>query len=412
MSRTYRDPIHQEIHLDSDDPVEALLIKLIDTKEVQRLRRIKQLGVSWFTFHGAEHSRFPHSMGAMNVARMMFEQVKKNIHEDDYEDYKAAVLCAALLHDVGHGPFSHSCEHIVGMRHEEWTYKLIESPATDINNILKSFSEDLPKQVVSILKKTHPVKFLCNIVNSQLDCDRFDYLLRDSYQTGTAYGTFDLNRVISSIAVNLDHDCLVVMGEKGMLAVEDYLYARYSMYLQVYQHKKCLATDVLLRKLFKRVKVLAKSRKLSYMENEVFEWVMNPNNMSVQDYLMLDDISILQHIKHWMNDRDVILKDLASRFMLRKIFKAAKIEKDESVEKMVASKVEELRRHNMDPDYYLEQVSIAEEPYSFYHPEKSNFFKAIFVQRNDGTLKEISELSSVVYALVKGDFANRWIISV
>lgn len=412
MSRTYRDPIHKEIFLDNNDSVEKLIIQLIDCKEMQRLRWIRQLGTGWFTFHGAEASRFQHSLGTMHIAKQMIEKIQRdlNLEEEKFQTYKALVLSAALLHDIGHGPFSHSSEDINDVKHEVWTKRIIESPETEVNQCLEKYTLGFSKEVVSILDKSYPVKFLCNIVNSQIDCDRFDYLLRDSYFTGTAYGNFDLNRVISSITVDLENDCLVVAGEKGMLAVEDYLYARYSMYLQVYQHKKCLASDSLLLKLFKRAKVLIKNRKIAYLEKSFEDWLIQPKKTSVQDFHKIDDTCLLHHLKHWTEEKDIVLKDLSKRFMNRKIFKAEKISKGANLEEIYKEKSQVLRRQNLDPDYYLDIVTIASNSYSFYNPDASDFFKAIFVKDNEGKLKEISSMSHVVDSLVKNDFENSWLI--
>jgi uncharacterized protein len=412
MSRTYRDPIHKEIQLDSEDPAENLIIRLIDTKEMQRLRWVRQLGTGWFTFHGAEASRFPHSLGTMHVARLMFEKLTKEMELEPAQraEYKALVLSSALLHDLGHAPFSHSSEAINNIKHEIWTEKIIESPETEVNQVLEGFEAGFSQKVIAVLKKTYPVKFLSSIVNSQLDCDRFDYLLRDSFHTGTAYGNFDLTRVINSITVNPLHDCLVVSGEKGMLAVEDYLYARYSMYMQVYQHKKCLASDSLLLKLFKRVKLLIRNRRIAFIETPVFDWVSQPEKLKLNDFLQLDDTLIIHHIKRWTNEQDVVLKDLAKRFMTRKIFKAEKISKESVLEEIQSEKAKELMSQNLDPDYYLDIVSIANKPYSFYNPEANDYHKAIFVETQDGSLKEISTISHVVKSLVSNDFSNNWLI--
>lgn len=414
MSRTYRDPIHQEIFLDSKDAIENTLIELIDSQEMQRMRWIKQLGTAWFTFHGAEATRFQHSLGAMYIAKLMMEKFQKDLSldQDTYQEYKALVLFAALLHDVGHAPFSHSSEDITGVKHEFWTQKIIKDSSTEINQILEKFQEGISEKVCQVLSKSYPVKFLSGIVNSQTDCDRFDYLLRDSYFTGTAYGNFDLNRVIASLTVDLENDCLVVVGEKGMLAVEDYLYARYSMYLQVYQHKKCLASDSLLLKLFERVKLLTRNRRISFLDDAVYKWIMQPETMSVEEYLELDDPNIIKHMKAWMKEKDIILRDLATRFLKRKLFKAQRINKGDNLEEIYKKKSEELRKMNLDPEFYLDIVTIASSSYSFYNPDTSNFFKAIFVKDNQGELKEISTISHVVNSLVKNDFENSWAVSI
>jgi HD superfamily phosphohydrolase len=413
MSRTYRDPIHKEIFLDSENKVEKLLIDLIDCRELQRLRWIKQLGTSWLTFHGAEATRFPHSLGSMHVANLMFEKLSRdlNLEKGKYDHYRALVLVAALLHDIGHSPFSHSSEDINDIKHEVWTQKLILSPETQINKVLESYQSGFARDIATILNKTYPVKFLSSIVNSQLDCDRFDYLIRDSFHTGTAYGNFDLNRVIASITVDVENDCLVVSGEKGMLAVEDYLYARYSMYLQVYQHKKCLASDSHLLKLFQRVKILIRSKRIAYLETGLMKWITNPENLTVTEFLNIDDTTVMHHIKHWAQEKDLILKDLSKRFLSRQLFKAEKIEKGTDLKELYLEKSSSLKKDNLDPDYYLDIVTIASNPYNFYNPDASNFHKAIFV-KDHNQLKEISTISHIVKSLVQNDFENSWVISI
>lgn len=418
MSRTYRDPIHNEIHLNSNNKVDQLLIELIDCRELQRLRWIKQLGTSWLTFHGAEATRFPHSLGAMHVANLMFNKISSdiNLNAEKHDHYRALVLSAALLHDIGHSPFSHSSEDINEIKHEVWTQKLILSPETQVNKVLEKYQKGFAQDLAAILNKTYPVKFLSSIVNGQLDCDRFDYLLRDSFHTGTAYGNFDLNRVVQSITADVNNDCLVVLGEKGMLAVEDYLYARYSMYLQVYQHKKCLASDSHLLKLFQRVKMLIRSRRISYLEAGLLKWIMTPESLSINEFLNIDDTTIMHHIKHWSQEKDMILKDLAQRFLTRRLFKAEKIDlenknKEEYLRELYLEKSSELKNNNYDPDYYLDIVSIATNPYSFYNPDVSNFHNAIFVKEQN-QLKEISTVSHIVKSLVQNHFESNWAISI
>lgn len=412
MSRTYRDPIYKEIFLDSNDTVEKLIIELIDSREMQRLRWIRQLGTGWFTFHGAEASRFQHSLGAMYIGRKIFEKVCKDLdlNQKTYNEYKALTLSAALLHDIGHGPFSHSSEDINNIKHEVWSKKIIASKNSEVNKILENYQSGFSIKVISILEKTYPVKFLCNLVNSQLDCDRFDYLIRDSYYTGASYGKFDLERIISSMKVNQEKDCLVVSGEKGMLAVEDYLYARYSMYLQVYQHKKCLASDSHLLKLFQRVKYLIQIKRIAYIEPALLQWLTQAEKLKLEDFLDIDDIMILNHIKHWQKEKDLVLRNLAKRFIRRKLFRAERINKHSDLKEIYENKSKDLKERNLDPNYFLDIVTIASNPYSFYNPDANDFFKAIFVEYNDGILKEISTVSHIVNSLVKNNFENSWVI--
>ena len=199
--RTYLDPIHQDIVLDRSIPAERLVVDLIDAVEFQRMRRIHQLGVSYFTFQGAEGSRFTHSVGVMHVASQLSNILSSRCESAEKE--RALMLTSALLHDVGHGPFSHVTEKILGYDHEDWSCKII-SGDTQIRSILDSYEEEpsLADKIVQVLKKTYKPAYVSHVVSSQLDCDRFDYLLRDSYMTGTAYGLFALQRILRSIEVD------------------------------------------------------------------------------------------------------------------------------------------------------------------------------------------------------------------
>ena len=249
--RTYLDPIHGPIQLDLNDPVDLLLSHIIDTSEFQRLRRIKQMGLGWFTFHGAEHTRFGHSLGSMFIAKKMIAHLSNN--NTDINKYKTELLVSALVHDIGHGPFSHTSEKFSPYNHEEWTKKII-SGSSSLNTLLKKHDDELPQKVNSILGHTAKPVYLSQLISSYVDCDRLDYLCRDSYYVGVPYGLTGSDRIISSLEIddagNKATLPLVVINETiGLDAVIHYLHARYSMYQQVYQHKKNLACDCLLRKI-------------------------------------------------------------------------------------------------------------------------------------------------------------------
>jgi HD superfamily phosphohydrolase len=371
--RTYLDPIHQDIVLDRHDPAEALIIDLIDAPEFQRLRRVQQLGVTSFTFQGAENSRFTHSVGVMHVANRLFSNFVEARPELAPE--KPLVLASALLHDLGHGPFSHVTEKILGYDHEDWSCRIL-SGDTEINRILKSYEHDakLPEKIVSVLKKTYSPKFVSHMVSSQLDCDRFDYLLRDSYMTGTAYGMFALQRIISSLHVEPEEERIIVVGEKGQAAVEDYLFARYSMYAQVYYHKKNLAARALLGKLLKRAKYLIESnyRGDFFLDDATRKWLIG-SELSVEEYLSLDDVQLYYHIKRWAKGGDQILADLSGRFLGRRLFKSLRIPREDVPDR--ASLEEKARKlaaaENLDPDYYVTIESTGFRPYDFYRPDSN-----------------------------------------
>ncbi|MBS1989021.1 MAG: HD domain-containing protein [Cyanobacteria bacterium SZAS LIN-2] len=409
--RTYLDPIHQDIVLDRSIPAERLVVDLIDAVEFQRLRRIHQLGVSHFTFQGAEGSRFTHSVGVMNVASRMYAILASR--NESAEAERALILATALLHDVGHGPFSHVTEKVLGYDHEDWSCKII-SGDTEIRSILDNFKEDpgLADKIVKVLKKTYKPAYVSHVVSSQLDCDRFDYLLRDSYMTGTAYGHFALQRILRSIEIDPDNDRLLVVGEKGQIAVEDYLFARYSMYAQVYYHRKNLAARALLGKLIKRARhVIESQSKICFIDEQTERWLTG-EQLSVEEYLTLDDVQLNYHIKRWLHDDDKILSDLSWRFLNRRIFKASRINSQDqneirSIEEKARKVVGQL---GFDPDYYVAVESTGFRPYDYYRPEEEHPQTNIVVRTDSGEVKELSQLSPTVKALVTGDYTAYWLI--
>ncbi|WP_313470216.1 HD domain-containing protein, partial [Carnobacterium sp.] len=219
IEQVFRDPVHDYIHVQHQ-----VILDLIGTREFQRLRRIKQLGTS--TFHGAEHTRFTHSLGVYEIARRICDNFARNFPEktpgdggwDDSE--RLVVLCAALLHDIGHGPYSHTFERIFKTDHEAITVEIIMSPQTEVHQILASIAVDFPEKVASVIQKTYPHPQVVQLISSQIDADRMDYLLRDAYFTGVNYGTFDLTRILRVIRPYKDG---IAFQISGMHAVEDYI---------------------------------------------------------------------------------------------------------------------------------------------------------------------------------------------
>lgn len=242
--KVLRDPIHGYINI-----YYQVIWDLIGTPEFQRLRRIHQLGGTLQVYHTAEHSRFGHSLGVYEVVRLMIENVK-NLKDVLSEFEQVAVLCAGLLHDLGHGPFSHSFETITGIDHEKITDRIILEE-TKVNQVLVEAHPDLPKAVADIIAHRHERKLLSQMISSQMDADRMDYLLRDSYFTGVSYGEFDLFRILRTIRIVEDK---MVVKESGIHAVEDYIMARYQMYWQVYLHPVSRSYESLLTAIFKRMR--------------------------------------------------------------------------------------------------------------------------------------------------------------
>src|SRR5437762_10650322 len=245
--RIYRDPVHNIIPLRDDHAEDRLLISLIDTPEFQRLRRIKQLGLGLYTYQGAEHSRFTHSLGALHLMTRILDQLSNRIAPAD----RTAARAAALLHDIGHGPFSHAMEKVLGVHHEQMTMLAVTSPETALNATLKSFSDEMPRRVASIIDGTFKPAALAQLVSSQLDVDRMDYLLRDTLMTGAKYGLFDLEWIINALQIDEGEDRIFVAA-RGVFAVEEYLQARYYMFRQVYFHRTLRSAEAVLRSALRR----------------------------------------------------------------------------------------------------------------------------------------------------------------
>ena len=205
--KVIRDPVHNIVPFE-DRKWDRLLLQLVNSKEFQRLRRIKQLGVSNFVFPGADHTRFANSIGVMHTARMFLDRIKAGLGKDITDEQRTAVLAAALLHDIGHGPFSHAFEKVTGEHHERRTREVITDRTTEVNKALRRFGRKLPDLIDNFFSEDieetskdggQVPAYLTQIVSSQLDADRFDYLLRDSYATGTDYGRFDLKWLLQNL---------------------------------------------------------------------------------------------------------------------------------------------------------------------------------------------------------------------
>lgn len=247
--RLILDPIHDIISFEDND-CDRLLLALINTREFQRLRRIKQLGMSEMVFPGGNHSRFAHAIGVMHNARRFLDRIVKITGKE--VEHRTAVLAAALLYDLGHGPFSHAFEKITGEDHESRTVEIIVDADTEVNRVLRGHNAALP-ELLRRFFETDPESapgpipaYLVQVISSQLDADRFDYLLRDSHATGAEYGRFDSRWIIQHLLIDEGKNRLY-LSKKAYIAAETYVFARYHMYRAVYFHKTTRAAEVMLK---------------------------------------------------------------------------------------------------------------------------------------------------------------------
>src|SRR5205807_2732260 len=235
---------------------------------------------------------------------------------------RAAACAAALLHDVGHGSYSHVMEKVLGFHHEAWTVRVVLSDETEIGRVLSSFSEELPKRVASIIEGDFQPAALAQLVSSQLDVDRMDYLLRDSLMTGAKYGIYDLEWIINALAIDEEKDRIYVAA-RGLYAVEEYLQARYYMFRQVYFHRTLRSAEAVLRAILRRaLKLLESGEPVWHAPDTAFEKVLRRNSLTITEYLEVDDSDVLFHVKQWQRSTDAILADLSRRFTGRRLFKA------------------------------------------------------------------------------------------
>ncbi|HEU5141117.1 MAG TPA: HD domain-containing protein [Bacillales bacterium] len=383
--KVFKDPIHRYIHVQ-----DKLIWELVGTKEFQRLRRIRQLGTTYLTFHGAEHSRFSHSLGVYEIVRRIIDVFEGKPHWEPEE--RLLALAAALLHDVGHGPFSHTFEKVFHIDHENWTREIILGD-TEVNHVLSTVSLDFPKKVADVIAKTYENKLVVSLISSQIDADRMDYLLRDAYYTGVSYGHFDIERIWR---VMRPIDDQVVIKQSGMHAVEDYIMSRYQMYWQVYFHPVTRSAEVILWKILQRAKALYKEG-YAFTEKPIRILPLIQGKVALEDYLKLDESVILYYFQSWQDENDAVLRDLCSRFINRRLFKY--VEFSPTAMDDYFQLKEWFREAEIDPDYYLVVDSSSDLPYDFYRPGEEEERLPIHLLTAKGELRELSRESDVVEAI-------------
>jgi HD superfamily phosphohydrolase len=328
-SRVYHDPLHGGIRLDRSTPDEALIMDLIETAPFQRLRRIRQLGPAYLTFHGAESSRFTHSLGVLHLARQALSVLCRRAPTLDR--HRTILYAAALLHDIGHGPLSHSGEEMYGLHHESWSARLVrEHPA--LRERLDQEGSGTALAVAELLERgRHPSPAIASLVSGQLDCDRLDYLLRDSYSTGTTYGHLDLERILA--ALTLAPDGALAIHPKGLLAVEHYLVVRDLMYRSVYNHRLNVVCNWLLRTAITTARDLGPDR--VFADAVMRCWIWDPKTLDLETFLANDDLRTGYHLLRWSEDGPMELRELSRRLLHRRLLKAidvSHLEKDSQLE--------------------------------------------------------------------------------
>lgn len=359
--KVFTDPIHGFIEVPK-----GLILKLVDHPVVQRLRRIRQLGLGYLVFPGSEHSRFSHALGALGLMKRTVANLREKnvtITNDEAEGAMAAIL----LHDVGHGPFSHTLENALvrDFHHEMMTLAIMKRLNEEFDGALDT--------CIAIFTNQHPKPFLHQLISSQLDLDRLDYIRRDSMFTGVLEGSIGIDRIIKTLNVRKGR---MVVERKGLYAVENYVNARRLMYMQVYQHKTVLSADKLLKAIIRRVTDLMAAERTPFMPSPALEkfLVERPSAKRgisarlVTHYLMLDDNDVLMGIKYWSREKDAILRDLCLRFLERRFFRTTFLKKtpDETLrERLQAETRRVLNLAEAALPYYLFIDEVVNEAYRY-----------------------------------------------
>jgi hypothetical protein len=302
---------------------------LIDTPPFQRLRRIRQLGPAFLTFHGAESSRFTHSLGVLHLARLALGGLLGTSPE--LEEHQGVLHAADLLHDVGHAPLSHSGEDMFGLRHEAWSARLVrEHPA--LRGPLEDHAPGSADAVADLLEfghHRHPV--LASLVSGQLDCDRLDYLLRDSYSTGARYGQLDLERILAALTQAPDGSLAV--HPKGLMAVEHYLVVRSLMYRSVYNHRLNVVANWLLSQAIRVARSFGPDAGVE-ADAVMAEWLWRPDTLDLETYLANDDVRTGYHLMRWREGGPPDLRELCGRLLDRRLLRASDVSLLEAGERL------------------------------------------------------------------------------
>ena len=367
----------------------GVLLNIVRHPLMQRLTRIKQLGLASAVYPGAQHTRFQHSIGAFHlVSEAVFSLQQKGIFSFDSE--AEAVEAAILMHDIGHGPFSHVLENtlISGISHEEISLLMMEQMNREMNGALTLS--------ISIFKNEYPKRFLHQLISSQLDMDRLDYLSRDSFFTGVSEGNIGSARIIKMLDVVDDG---LVVDHKGIYSIESYLIARRLMYWQVYLHKTAVACEAMLINVLRRAKQLTRQGRrlfatpaLTYfLENDVDQERFRQDAEALHHYCALDDNDIWSSVKVWMNDEDRVLALLSANLVERNIFRVKVYDEPIPEEKINAVRQKIQTRLNLSDDecrYLLSANTVRKNMYSMNDDH-------ISIKYKDGTCKDISEASEL-----------------
>lgn len=401
--RLFRDPVHNIISFRDEGLLGALVCALIDTREFQRLRHIRQLGMASLVFHGAEHSRFAHSIGVAHIARTFADRAAPNAPEHD----RAAVVAAALLHDLGHAPFSHVMERVFGFHHESFSEAIVLDPDTQVNRVLREVDEQFPSRVADILTG-RAGGYASDIVSSQLDADRCDYLLRDAHMTGIEVGRYDLARITTM----LEHDETgLFVDVRAFESIEGYLIARYHMYRLVYFHRAVRAAEAMLQRLFAQARRLIEQGDRQVGGADALGSLMRGESVSATAYADVGDYDAWALVSRWRSHGDPILgrlaRDLMERRLLRTSERTAGDDGTFADDDALLALIEEQLSPAERMLFFVDEAR--DTPYRPYQPHLRPTDRPIRIRDRNGKIFHIEERSPVVRALAEASYRmRRW----
>jgi hypothetical protein len=411
MPKIIRDPIHNIIEIDD------YALQLIDTRTFQRLRRIRQLGLAWFVYPTAEHSRFTHSLGVYHLSKRLLNVLQSRLKRDDVPDAsyvdkldedRRVLALSALLHDIGHGAFSHTLEKAIkelggNFNHEEYTKKIILEDA-EINDILTRIDEHLPSNICKVIDKEYENPIITMLVSSQLDADRMDYLLRDSHMTGARYGSYDIEWILQHIYIRtitveteeIGNMVIAIDLKKCLNTIEQYILGRFFMYKHVYNHRVVRGFECILRGIFKRV--LKEDHRLIGVE---LLKGFSDNSLPLENFLDIDDFTVIEWFKNWYGEtNDEVLKELLRRFFYRDPLKAIDlidVDYFEAYDKL-ASYCDQL---GIEKEYFLYHDRVYSQALKEYD-ELKYITDAIYVIKDDGQVTKIGNTPLSFISNIKG----------
>jgi HD superfamily phosphohydrolase len=423
-----RDPVHGLIVFRADEKLDQLAWLLLDTREFQRLRRIKQLGVSDFVFPSATHTRFAHCIGVFHTARSLVEIIDREIGERADPTRAEVAMIAALLHDIGHGPFSHTFEGVqksrgVTKRHEQWTADIIRNPDGEIRQLLDAFrpGNGFCDAVADLLEAEDPIDIYHAIVSSAFDADRLDYLQRDRLMTGTGAGAIDFDWLMEQLRVReIEIDAPDAGGDgeaqakvptfcfdpKALPAAEQFLLARYTLHEQVYFHKTTRCVEKMIAKLLRQVAKLAEKattvKQTGLEKTHPLIQFFGPKGATLKNYLALDDVVVLDAVQRLCDAPDPSLADLGRRIRDRNLYKTLDLGSfghDEGVQRREARRINNEFLDKIRDERIIKDESAAVSIYTQIGGDDERAHKRLHILDGRKDPVEITEVSAVIKTL-------------